>query len=235
MWSQIQKNEFSSWVHYPEKYKFFSFHFTLNKDMRYSIRRTYTATQLASELGGVYIVIFRLFGIIVAIFSRLRMYSLLTNRLFYLPKTKSKSNQSLFKKNEFDEDILNFPKFIDLEYLRFVLCYCCCKAKNDRFIKFRRLVQQGSDEIKADLDIVRVVRRLRSYGIALYYLTNKQQRILISRMAGYKPLRENASKEEQELISWENIHNQNFKDRLQYHFFRRFSDILVKFEETNQL
>ena len=36
------------------------------------------------------------------------------------------------------------------------------------------IVKRGSDEIIAELDIVRFVRRVRSYGIALYYLTTRQ-------------------------------------------------------------
>ena len=65
------------------------------------------------------------------------------------------------------------PKFIDLQYLAFFLCFCCCKAQNDRFAKFRRLVHLGNKEIETELDIVRFVRRLRSIGIALFYLTSK--------------------------------------------------------------
>ena len=50
-------------------------------------------------------------------------------------------------------------------------------------------MKQGSDELEAEFDIVRFVRRVRSYGIALYYLTTRQQRIITTRMAAYKPLR----------------------------------------------
>ena len=69
---------------------------------------------------------------------------------------------------------MKFPKYIDLEYLRFFLCYCCCKEKNLRFKKLHQLVGHASTEISNELDIVRFVRRLRSYGIALYYLSTKQ-------------------------------------------------------------
>ena len=97
--------------------------------------------------------------------------------------------KNLFKENNFEETIPKFQKFIDLQYLHFIICYCCCKSKFDRFSKIHSLVKQGSDELEAELDIVRFVHRVRSYGIALYYLTTRQQRIITTRMAAYKPLR----------------------------------------------
>jgi len=90
---------------------------------------------------------------------------------------------------------MKFPKFIDLEYLSYIVCYCCCREKSDRISKLRSLASSTSDEITTELDIVRLVRRLRSYGIALYYLTNQQQKTLISRMAAYKPLRNDISQQ----------------------------------------
>lgn len=51
-------------------------------------------------------------------------------------------------------------------------------------------MSRGSVDIEVELDIVRYVQRLRSVGIALYYLTTRQQQIIISRMASYKPLRD---------------------------------------------
>ena len=129
--------------------------------------------------------------------------------------------KNLFKENNFEETIPKFQKFIDLQYLHYIICYCCCKSKFDRFSKIHSLVKQGSDELEAELDIVRFVRRVRSYGIALYYLTTRQQRIITTRMAAYKPLRN--EKYNDTVTSWATIHNQNFEDRLRHSFFRRFA------------
>ena len=69
---------------------------------------------------------------------------------------------------------MKFPKFIDIQYVRFLLCFCCRKKKNDRFKRLNKLIKLGSDEISTELDLSRFVRRIRSYGIALYYLTSKK-------------------------------------------------------------
>jgi len=81
---------------------------------------------------------------------------------------------SHYRLNAFNEVGLKFPRFIDLEYLKFKFFSCCCKKKNDRFQRFHSLVKQGATDFTSELDVVRLVRRMRSYGIALYYLTNRK-------------------------------------------------------------
>ena len=87
-------------------------------------------------------------------------------------------------------------------------------------------MKKGSSDFTNELDVVRLVRRMRSYGIALYYLTTRKERDLITRIAAFKPLRD--PEDDDTKITWANIHNQNFKDRLQYNFFRRYSEDLLK-------
>ena len=189
-------NEYSSWVHYPEQYKFFSIHIQLNEDVKHVTRNTYDATNFARDLGGVFFVGLRVFGAAAYVFSNLRLQTLITNRLFYVSQ-QNKSNlltkcikDNKIPNNSHHEIRLTFPKFIDLQYLRFALCRCCCTARNQKFALFRTLVEQGAQDFEGDLDIVRLVRRMRSYGIALYYLTSRKERDLISRMAAFKPLRQ---------------------------------------------
>jgi len=98
-------------------------------------------------------------------------------------KSRFKDSPNQFERNEFNEVVIKVPKFIDVHYLRFILCNSCFKEKNDRFRRLKALVQNGSEEISTEMDISRFVRRVRAYGIALYYLTTKKQQIIISRMA----------------------------------------------------
>ena len=84
-------------------------------------------------------------------------------------------------------------------------------------------MNNASHEISNELDIVRLVRRLRSYGIALYYLTSQRQKTIISRMAAYKPLR-NECKLSKQSSAWATIHNQSFNDRFMYNFYKRYAD-----------
>ena len=79
---EVRPNEFSYWVNYPEKYKFFSVHFEFKRDVNHIFRRTYCLIDLASDLGGIGVIAFRLFGFIVTIFARLRLETLLINQLF---------------------------------------------------------------------------------------------------------------------------------------------------------
>jgi hypothetical protein len=173
------------------------------------------------------------------LFARLRLQALLVNRLFYVSQNYKESFQmkqysaNIFKMNEFNEVVMKFPTFIDLQYLRFFLCCCCFKDKNSRFVSLKALIHNGSDEITAELDLSRFVRRLRSYSIALHFLISKKQQTIISRMSAYKPLREKDKNHnlEDKTISWQNIHNQNYQDRFQYNLFHKYSNYLINLKE----
>ena len=47
----------------------------------------------------------------------------------------------------------------------------------------------GAFDYKADLDLIRMVRRMRMYGIGLYYTMQAGDRKLSARLAAQKPLR----------------------------------------------
>ena len=67
---------------------------------------------------------------------------------------------------------LGQSRFIDLLYLWHTCLYylSCCRVDNPLFNKYRKLVKMGSEQYTEELDLVRLVRRLRASGIALYYL-----------------------------------------------------------------
>ena len=81
---KMEFSQFSSWVKYPDEYKFFSVHFELSQDILHFTRRTYDLMDFARDMGGINIVLVFLLRALSFIFARLRLQSLLTNRLFYL-------------------------------------------------------------------------------------------------------------------------------------------------------
>ena len=70
---EMDFTQFSSWVHYPEQYKFFSVHFQLNQDVVHLMRRTYDFTDFGRDMGGIVFVGLRIFGLIAFIFAELRL------------------------------------------------------------------------------------------------------------------------------------------------------------------
>lgn len=53
MMIDMKPNEVSSWLHYPEQYKFFSLDFDLNRKVHITNRTTYDLIDMLSEIGGL--------------------------------------------------------------------------------------------------------------------------------------------------------------------------------------
>ena len=73
VWAEMKENMMSSWAQYPEKYKFFSFSFDLSLDSVTHIKQSYGIIHLAGDVGGIYIVAFRTFGLFTILFARLHL------------------------------------------------------------------------------------------------------------------------------------------------------------------
>ena len=80
----ISSNRPSSWVEYPHFFKYYSLHIELNQDIIKTDRVVDDLVAFASRLGGFAIVFYRLFAIIVSMFSNIRVDAIIVNRLFYL-------------------------------------------------------------------------------------------------------------------------------------------------------
>lgn len=81
----LKGNEFSSWVDYPERYKFFSLHIKLDPDIYKIDRATYDLLDLIGDVGGVLEFCVVLFKLICMPFALIRLRALITNRIFIIP------------------------------------------------------------------------------------------------------------------------------------------------------
>ena len=77
-------NKKSAWIHYPDKFKFYSVHFLLDPTVRITERETYDFFAFASDVGGALEFLKTVFGLLILPFSSLRMKALLANRLFHI-------------------------------------------------------------------------------------------------------------------------------------------------------
>ena len=60
--------------------------------------------------------------------------------------------------------ILSIPKFL-------CCLYCNC-MRDKKFKAYALLVKMSSNKISKDLDLVRLIRRLRMHGVGLYHSLN---------------------------------------------------------------
>ena len=84
MQMRVDHNEKSSWVHYPDKYKFFSLNFVLSDEFIVTERETYDLLSFAGDVGGA-LEFLRIFASALFLpFSALRMKALIANRLYHI-------------------------------------------------------------------------------------------------------------------------------------------------------
>ena len=57
-----------------------------------------------------------------------------------------------------------------MEYLKYKVLRLCSKKKTDSFAQYLHLIDLGFATFSDDLDIVRLVRRMRMHGTGLYYI-----------------------------------------------------------------
>jgi hypothetical protein len=96
-------------------------------------RKTYDLVSFAVDIGGAAVALFRFLAVPVAMFSRIRLDSLMTNRLFYLSqavKEEVKPNVTKHEKTRFGDIRTKIPRCMDLSYLRYTMCYCICAEQN---------------------------------------------------------------------------------------------------------
>ena len=65
----------------------------------------------------------------------------------------------------------------------------------------------GTKDYTQDLDVVRLIRRMRSFGVGMYYLLKGNERKLVTNLAAYKPLRPEKEGEDKwsEIVTWDDI------------------------------
>jgi len=92
---KLEPNEITSWKTYPNQYKFYSVHFSLNLDVRTTERKTYDLLDMIENTGGMMEFIYLLFTCASFSFSALRLKALITNRIYWV----TESTKELIMKN----------------------------------------------------------------------------------------------------------------------------------------
>jgi hypothetical protein len=77
--------------------------------------------------------------------------------------------------NEKGDVYVDVPFLLDWHYFRYMLLYYCCPERTKRFERYRKLIRTGHDTFEEELDLIRMSKRMRMHGAALYYLLNKTQ------------------------------------------------------------
>jgi hypothetical protein len=81
---KMEVNQKSSWVVYPDRFKFFSIHLLLDPDIKTTERNTYSFFAFVGDIGGLTEFLLGFFGYLAKPFAMMRMKALLTNRLHHV-------------------------------------------------------------------------------------------------------------------------------------------------------
>jgi hypothetical protein len=86
---------------------------------------------------------------------------------------------------------IDVPTKLDWSLLFYFLC--CCRKK--KFRAYRMISELGSQNLVADMDLIRFVRRQRMHGFGIHFGLNKPLRALSARLAFSRPIREDPDEE----------------------------------------
>ena len=112
------------------------------------------------------------------------MKNLIVNRLYHLTLGVNSLAASLFKYSNNGADTrkvysepngmlqLGVSFWLSWEYLMYKCCCFCFLRKRNQFKSFLRVVEFGATNVETDMDIVRLLRRLRAHGLGLHFLLN---------------------------------------------------------------
>jgi hypothetical protein len=92
---KLKPNEKSSWITYPDNYKFFSLHIYLSPDKKLIERKTDDLFEFLSRIGGFIEILLLMTRWLISPFALLRMNALLINRLFHLAHGTRKTARSI--------------------------------------------------------------------------------------------------------------------------------------------
>jgi len=109
-----------------------SIEFEVNSDTRITDRVTYSAIDLFGDLGGVVELCKMLVGFFAVRFSQMRLYALITNRLYHLSYDSRSliddlgkdSNSHYLRRRPNGDTEINVPTWLDWGLCRNK--YCCC-------------------------------------------------------------------------------------------------------------
>ena len=160
----------SSWTDYPHLYKFMSIHFYVNPNVKTIERQTYDFLSLLGDIGGLIEILFYSLRLFLLPFSAIQMRALLTNRLYHIAQGTHETHKGLMDNVPNSNLQISIPPYLDLAYLRYK--FACCMA-SERFRKFKKVLHHAHISTSMDLDVVRLVRRLRMHGFALHFLLDK--------------------------------------------------------------
>ena len=97
---KMEQNEITSWKNYPDQYKFYSVHFSLNLDVTTMERRTYDVLDMVENTGGMIEFLFIVFSFASYHFSSLRLKALITNRIYWVAQS---TKETILKNTKFTD------------------------------------------------------------------------------------------------------------------------------------
>ena len=83
---------------------------------------------------------------------------------------------------------IDVPYYLEFSQLYHILCKCDRKASK-KYHLYSKIVDMGEDNLKADLDMVRFIRRKRMHGFGLHFILGNSLRNLSARLSFSRPLR----------------------------------------------
>lgn len=185
---------------------------------------------MTSDVGGVLEILTILFKLMASWFASLRIKAIVSSRLVHMNQgsnekffgttnlcEKQLKDSNLYKSST-GEVRLFVPPSLIANYV-FYLCAC----KRTKFSTYHALIDRGFDNFNEDLDLLNFTKRIRMYGVSLYFLLSSKQRKLAGHLTNFRPIREKKIIDAENADSWETLENLTVFDWFHFAFLLRFA------------
>ena len=153
-------------------------------------RETYSLLDFFGDIGGLYECLYLFSYVVVYFLTKLRFPSLIANQMYlwkepnnFMSEFSCFGSKNLVKSWFFSGDVpIRYPTCLELYFL-----VCCWKPK--WWKQYKEALKKIDYDVNCNLNITRLLKRLRLHGLALDFALSVRQKTEIAKLIQTKPMR----------------------------------------------
>jgi len=157
-------------------------------------RKTMNILEMFGAIGGLVRFFNFFFSKFVGYFTGLNIFAIIASQLYNWDEPESMKEQSLNSvetksKSKINDFMTPIPVIPHLDWHKLVSLFLRGRCRRQWYTDYKKNMNAVGQDMKATLDTVTLMRRLRSYGFAISMLMTSTVLTVVSERAKFKPLK----------------------------------------------